>query len=60
MFAQPFFSPAPPRRLVLHTASVVVLSAAATALGTWYFAATAYTTAGIQSALSAVVSKNIP
>jgi hypothetical protein len=31
MFAEPFFSPAPPRRLVLHTASVVILSAAATA-----------------------------
>lgn len=30
------------------------------AAGTWYFAAAAYTTAGIQSALSSLVSKSIP
>ena len=30
------------------------------AAGTWYFAASAYTTVGTQSALSSVVSKNIP
>jgi Putative Ig domain len=30
------------------------------AAGTWYFAASAYTTAGSQSALSSVVSKSIP
>jgi hypothetical protein len=30
------------------------------AAGTWYFAASAYTTAGTQSALSRVVSKKIP
>jgi hypothetical protein len=44
----------------LAGATLTTYTANSLASGTWYFSATAYTTTGMESALSAIASKTIP
>ncbi len=47
------------RRLVLHDSSQTSVTLNNLGMGTWYFAVSAFTTSGVESRLSNVVSKRI-